>query len=98
MTVKEVMKLIDAGYTKAEISEMMKPEKPAEPEETHETNEKKPETNETKNVKNTTEGYDFSEVMKEIQGIKKAIYAVNIMTSEQPETKSVDDILTNLIK
>lgn len=98
MTVKEVMKLIDAGYTKAEISEMMKPEKPAEPEAKPETNETKPETNDTKNVKNETEGYDFSEVMKEIQGIKKAIYAVNIMTSEQPEAKSVDDILTNLIK
>ena len=98
MTVKEVMKLIDAGYTKAEILEMTKPEEPVQPEKTPETNEKKPETNETKNVKNVTEGYDFSEVMKEIQGIKKAIYAVNIMTSEQPEAKSVDDILTNMIK
>lgn len=82
-----MLKLIDAGFTAAEIKEMKnapapeeaKPEEPAPAPE-----EPKPDP--------------LAPLLKEIQDLKKAVYAVNVMTSNQPEPKSADEVLSNLMK
>ena len=98
MKVEEIIKLINAGYTKADIEKMQapaaeetKPEaKPADkPEEkpAEKPEEKKPESEPVN-----------AQMLKELQDLKKAVYAMNIMNTEQPEQKSVDDILAASLK
>ena len=98
MELEKIIKLIDAGYTKAEIEKMLtpaaeetKPEaKPADkPEEkpAEKPEEKKPDSEPVN-----------AQMLKELQDLKKAVYAMNIMNTEQPEQKSVDDILAASLK
>lgn len=94
MKVEEVIKLIDAGYSKDEIDKMLQPEPDPEPKTEPETEPKKepdpkPETKQEPAV---------DPVLKELQDLKKAVYAMNIMNSAQPEQKSVDDILAASLK
>ena len=88
MKVEEVIKLIDAGYSKDEIDKMLQPEpepKPKTEPDTEPKTEPKPEP-------------EIDPVLKELQDLKKAVYAMNIMNSAQPEQKSVDDILAASLK
>jgi hypothetical protein len=98
MELEKIIKLIDAGYTKADIEKMLtpaaeetKPEaKPADkPEEkpAEKPEEKKPDSEPVN-----------AQMLKELQDLKKAVYAMNIMNTEQPEQKSVDDILAASLK
>jgi hypothetical protein len=88
MKVNEVIKLLDAGYTREEI-QAMEAEKPEEkPEETKP--EEKPD--ETKPEEKP------DPVLQELQKLTKAVYAMNVMTSEQPKQKSADDALAELMK
>lgn len=97
MNVEQIIKLLDAGYTKEDIEKMNQPaaepepapETKPEPEPAPETKpeEKKPETEPVNN-----------QMLKELQDLKKAVFAMNIMQSSQPEQKSVDDILANALK
>ena len=80
MKVEEVIKLIDAGYSKEEIDKMLQPEPEPKPDP-----EPKAEP-------------EIDPVLKELQDLKKAVYAMNIMNSAQPEQKSVDDILAASLK
>ena len=80
MKVEEVIKLIDAGYSKDEIDKMLQPEPEPKPDP-----EPKAEP-------------EIDPVLKELQDLKKAVYAMNIMNSAQPEQKSVDDILAASLK
>lgn len=94
MKVEEVIKLIDAGYSKEEIDKMLQPEPDPEPKTEPETEPKKepdpkPETKQEPAV---------DPVLRELQDLKKAVYAMNIMNSAQPEQKSVDDILAASLK
>lgn len=91
MTVEEMLKLIDAGFTAQEIKEMKN--KPAEdpapapdpdPKPAPAPEEPKPDP--------------LAPLLKEIQELKKAVYAVNVMTSNQPEPKSADEVLSNIMK
>ena len=88
MKVEEVIKLIDAGYSKEEIDKMLQPEpepKPKTEPDPEPDPEPKPEP-------------EIDPVLKELQDLKKAVYAMNIMNSAQPEQKSVDDILAASLK
>ena len=96
MTLDQIIKLLDAGYTKADIEAMQAPAQPAaaEPEPQKETpapaekpEEKKPESEPVN-----------AQVLQELRDLKKAVYGINIMKSEQPERKSVDDILSEAMK
>lgn len=98
MNLEQIIKLLDAGYTKEEIQSMTATapeptqEQAAEPktEPAPETKpeEKKPET-EPVNEK----------MLQELQDLKKAVYAMNIMNSSQPEQReTVDDILARALK
>ena len=87
MKLEEVMKLIDAGYTKEDIQGFMKPSAPA-PE------EKKPAEPEP-----APEAQPDNAVLKELQELRKAVKAMTIVTgaAEKPAEKSVQDILDKLV-
>ena len=92
MKLEEIIKLIDAGYTKADIEKMLTPaaeETKPDPEPAPEPKpeEKKPESEPVN-----------AQMLKELQDLKKAVYAMNIMNTEQPEQKSIDDILAASLK
>jgi hypothetical protein len=98
MTLDQIIKLLDAGYTKADIEAMQTQPAAAaaaEPEPQKETpapaaepEEKKPESEPVN-----------AQMLKELQDLKKAVYAMNIMQSSQPaQPESVDDILAKALK
>ena len=84
MTLEEVMKLIDAGYTKEDIQGMMQPAQP----------EPKPAVQPAKPAE------DDNPVLKELQELRKAVKAMTIVTgaAEPPAKTSVDDVLDKFIK
>ena len=80
MQYTEIIKLLDAGYSRDEILAMKGEPKPEEP---------KPEENEMSDlVKEMRDA--FSEMRKEFT-------AFNIMSSRQPEEKTPEDIIANII-
>lgn len=91
MNLEQTIKLLDAGYTREEILAMNKPEeeKPApEPEPAKPEPQKEPEIPAW-----------ASQITADIADLKKALYAVNVMASAQPEnTKTADDVLMNAMK
>ena len=101
MTVEQIIKLLDAGYTIADIEAMQAPAQPAaaaepEPQKDPEPvpapvakpEEKKPESEPV-----------YNQMLQEMQDLKKAVYAMNIMNSSQPgQPESVDDILAKALK
>lgn len=91
MKLEEVMKLIDAGYTKEDISKFMQPETAAAPDQA------KPETAAAPAAK--TEAPAADPVLTELQELRKAVKAMTIVTgaAEKPAEKTVDDILKKLI-
>ena len=91
MNVEQVIKMIDAGYTKEEIEKMTQPE--PEPKQ-----EPKQEPKTEPEPKSEPKPAD-DPVLKELQDLKKAVYAMNIMQSSQPpKAENVDDILAKALK
>lgn len=95
MNVEQIIKMIDAGYTKEEIEQMTKPEPEPEPNPEPKTEpEPKPEPKTEPKPEPVNDP-----VLKELQDLKKAVYAMNIMQSSQPpKAESVDDILAKALK
>lgn len=86
MKYDEIIKLLDAGYTRDEILAMKdepEPEPTPEPEPAPADNTGMPDL-----IKEMRDA--FSEMRKEFT-------ALNIMASRQPEEKSTDEILANII-
>ena len=80
MQYTEIIKLLDAGYSREEILAMKDEPKPEEP---------KPEEN------------GMSDLVKEMRDafseMRKEFTALNIMSSRQPEEKTPEDIIANII-
>lgn len=104
MTIEQIIKLSDIGFTAEEIKQLSGGEtvtKPAEP--TGETKPAEP-TGETKPAEPTGETKAFSDtvnaLMAEISGLKKTIQATNILNSSagQEKTESTDEILRSFMK
>ena len=93
MKYEEIIKLLDAGYSREEILAMNK-----EPEETNNNSNSNSDPDEKMN-NNSDSG--MSELVKEMRDafaeMKKEFTAFNIMSSRQPEEKSVDDIMATII-
>lgn len=95
MKYEEIIKLLDAGYTREEIIEMGKESEETKPEE---TKPKEPKPEETK-----PEDADITDFVKEMREafaeMKKEFTAFNIMASRQPEIeeKSSEDIIATII-
>lgn len=92
MKLEEIIKLIDAGYTKEDIMKMSEPaeEKPAE----EKPAEEKPAAKVPADKPDTQ-----AAILAELQQMRKSINAMNIMnsgTTEQAET--TDDILMKAMK
>lgn len=93
MNIEQIIKMIDAGYTKEEIEKMTQPE-PEPKTEPEPKQEPKPEPEPKTEPKPADDP-----VLKELQDLKKAVYAMNIMQSSQPpKSENVDDILAKALK
>ena len=90
MQYTEIIKLLDAGYTREEILAMKDEPTPEEPKpEEPKPEEPKPEEN------------GMSDLVKEMRDafseMRKEFTAFNIMSSRQPEEKTPEDIIANII-
>lgn len=88
MKLEEIIKLIDAGYTKEDIMKMSEPaeEKPAE---------EKPAVEKPAEDKPDTQ----AAILAELQQMRKSINAMNIMNSGKTEQEvTTDDILMKAMK
>lgn len=95
MTIEQIIKLSDIGFTADEIKQLSGGgivTKPAEP--TGETKPAEP-TGETKAFSDTVNA-----LMAEISGLKKTIQATNILNSSagQEKTETADEILKSFMK
>jgi hypothetical protein len=93
MQYTEIIKLLDAGYTRDEIIAMKEKPDETKPDET------KPD--ETKPDETKPDETGMSELVKEMRDafseMKKEFTAFNIMSSRQPEEKKPEDIIANII-
>ena len=89
MKYDEIIKLLDAGYTRDEIIAMKEEPEEKKPE------EKKPEET------GSNDNSGMSDLVKEMRDVfaemKKEFTAFNIMASRQPEEKTPGDIIANII-
>ena len=99
MNVEQIIKMIDAGYTKEEIEKMTQPEPEPKQEPKLEPEPKQEPKPEPKPEPKQEPKPADDPVLKELQDLKKAVYAMNIMQSSQPpKSESVDDILAKALK
>ena len=93
MKYEEIIKLLDAGYSRDEILAMNE-----EPEETNNNSNSNSDPDE--NVNNNSDS-GMSELITEMRDafaeMKKEFTAFNIMSSRQPEEKTPEDIIANII-
>ena len=92
MKYDEIIKLLDAGYTREEIMSMNEEPTPEPaPEPTPEPTPEPSGSNEN----------EMSDLVKEMRDafseMKKEFIAFNIMSSRQPEEKTPEDIIANII-
>lgn len=99
MNIEQIIKLIDAGYTKEDIEKMNQPASdPAPAPETKQPDPAQPEQAKPEEKKPVTEPVN-NEMLQELRDLKKAVFAMNIMNSSQPaQAESVDDILAKALK
>lgn len=99
MKIEQIIKLIDAGYTKEDIEKMNQPAAdPAPAPEEKQSEPAQPEQVKPEEKKTESEPVN-NQMLKELQDLKKAVYAMNIMNSSQPgQPESVDDILAKALK
>ena len=99
MTFEQLMKLLDAGFTKAEIMELNGTQEPApqpEPEPEPEPApqpEQEPQPEPAPAPQN-----DQAAILAKLEELNQTIIRSNINNSRQPETESVDDILATIIR
>lgn len=99
MNIEQIIKLIDAGYTKEDIEKMNQPASdPAPAPEAKQPDPAQPEQPKPEEKKPESEPVN-AQMLKELQDLKKAVFAMNIMQSSQPaQPESVDDILAKALK
>lgn len=99
MNLEQIIKLIDAGYTKEDIEKMNQPAADPEPApEEKQPDPAKPEQAQPEEKKPESEPVN-KEMLQEMRDLKKAVFAMNIMQSSQPaQPESVDDILAKALK
>lgn len=105
MTIEQIIKLSDIGFTADEIKQLSGGETVTKPADPKPADPKPAEpTGETKPAEPTTETKAFSDtvnaLMAEISGLKKTIQATNILNSSagQEKTESTDEILRSFMK
>ena len=90
MQYTEIIKLLDAGYTREEILAMKDEPKQEDPK------QEDPKQEDPKQEEN-----GMSDLVKEMRDafseMRKEFTAMNIMSSRQPEEKTPEDIIANII-
>ena len=103
MQMKDIMSLVNAGFTKDEILKMTSTEekKPEEKKPEKKPEEKKPEEKKPEEKKPEEKKPDNVDALKaQIDELTKAIQGLNIANSSggKPDDTTVDDTLFNLLK
>lgn len=101
MKLEQLITLINAGYTKDEISAMLSAEHPEpEKEMTAALKEPKPEPkSEPKTEPKTEQEQDpIKALQAELKSLRDEIHKSNIAKSEQPQPRTVDEILAEAMK
>ena len=95
MKYTEIIKLLDAGYSRDEILAMDEPEETKQ----EETKQEETKQEETKQEENNTPSAEFMGELKELfSDMKKEFTAMNIMNSRRDnEVKTNEDIIANII-
>lgn len=100
MQYTEIIKLLDAGYTREEIL-AMKDEPKTEETKTEETNNNSENNQDPDEKMNNNSDLGMSDLVKEMRDafseMRKEFTAFNIMSSRQPEEKTPEDIIANII-
>lgn len=105
MDVNQVMKLVEAGYTKAEIEAMTSTEAPKEaeaekPKEAEESKEAEAENQPTK-TPTVEEAYSnmFKSLNKQVEEFSKKLEGLNTKLAEQPHTqeRTVEDMIASIV-
>lgn len=96
MEYKEIIKLLDAGYSREEIMQMQQEPEAGE--------QAEPEAGEPAEQETAADGAEeltaaISEMKKMFSDFTKEITAMNIMNSQQPadSANTVDDVIANII-
>lgn len=97
MTIEEILKLGEMGYTKDEI-EAMGTEKTAEPESASEPEKQKEPVKEPEPVKDPEQDI-LKFIAREFEKLNKSIQLANINNSNihQPKEKTAEEVLADLI-
>lgn len=100
MQYTEIIKLLDAGYSREEIL-AMKDEPTTEESKTEETNNNSENNQDPDEKMNNNSDFGMSDLVKEMRDafseMRKEFTAFNIMSSRQPEEKTPEDIIANII-
>ncbi len=91
MKIEDLIKLIDAGYTKEDIEKMNAPAPETTP-------EPEPAPAPEPAAAPAPEPDNTAAMLQELRDLKKAVYAMNLMSSDIPASRSVDDILSEAMK
>ena len=95
MQYTEIIKLLDAGYSREEIMAMK--DEPT----TEETNNNSENNQDSDEKMNNNSDLGMSDLVKEMRDafseMRKEFTAFNIMSSRQPEEKTPEDIIANII-
>lgn len=99
MTFEQLMKLLDAGFTKAEIMALNGTQEPAPQPEPEPEPEPAPQPEpEPQPEPAPAPQNDQAAILAKLEELNQTIIRSNINNSRQPETESVDDILATIIR
>lgn len=99
MTFEQLMKLLDAGFTKAEIMALNGTQEPApQPEPEPEPAPAPQPEPEPQPEPAPAPQNDQAAILAKLEELNQTIIRSNINKSRQPETESVDDILATIIR
>lgn len=90
--LEQVIKLIEAGYTKAEIAAMMAPKAPEEQQQPEETTQ----SQQSEQVPDVFTS-KIDEAISKLEKLGDNMAKLAIMTSEQPPRQDLDDYLASII-
>ena len=94
MDGKDILALVNAGFTKDEISRMFGTEKPTETEPKHE--EQKPETTQETKQEQKPEN-TMTSLEAKFDRFMEIMTKNNFLGANQPKEETVDDIIANII-
>ena len=96
MEIKDIMKLIDAGFTKDEIVKLANAKEPSEPEpktDDAQTTDK----DQTKEPVVSATDKKLDDIINGLQKVTETMQKSAMQRDRQPEQESVEDILANII-